>query len=485
MSTRSNAVIGSLAVLLGACEAQGTVIESDAPNPNQNAITTPVEMSESALLSETEAAAAEGADVSGYTRGMGAAETVHTSGTIDRNNPFFQALGANLRTCETCHAAEQGWTITARATTRLFLETAGTAPLFMVHDAGSRIDADISTLAARWETFGSTLAARGLIRFTRNISPTAEYLIASVNDPYGWSTPTSLSAFRRPSPTANESKVAHTGWAGAPGDPFVSVFNTSGGATRGHEQRVDPLPVEVQSAMRDFQLGVVFAQSVDPVAGRLTDNGAKGGAANLMAQPFYVGINDIQGNDPQRPFSRKVFDIFDSWVAYKDVSPLRDRKGAARGAIYRGQELFNNFEFNVSGVPGLNDLLGQEVVRATCSTCHNAPNVGSHSVYRMFDIGTADEVNCSDDLPLLTVQNKATGATRKVCDLGRGTSSGLWTDIGRFRAPPLRGLAARAPYFHDGQARDLREVVRYFDRRFSMNLNLRQRADLEAFLSAL
>ncbi|HEY0712656.1 MAG TPA: hypothetical protein VGF45_08285, partial [Polyangia bacterium] len=79
----------------------------------------------------------------------------------------------------------------------------------------------------------------------------------------------------------------------------------------------------------------------------------------------------------------------------------------------------------------------------------------------------------------------ATGATRKVCDLGRATGSGLWADVGRFRAPPLRGLAARAPYFHDGQARDLREVVRYFDRRFSMNLTLRQKADLEAFLSAL
>ncbi|HEY0714530.1 MAG TPA: hypothetical protein VGF45_17730, partial [Polyangia bacterium] len=408
MSRRSKTVIGSLAMLLGACEAQGTVIDSDAPSPGGNVLTTPVVMSESSLLSEMEAAGEEGeGDPSSFTRGTGAAETLHTSGSIDRNNPFFQVLGPNPRTCETCHAAEQGWTITARATNRLFFETSGLAPVFMTHDAGSRIDADISTLEARWQTFGSTLVDRGLIRFTRNISPTAEYAIAEVHDPYGWSTKTSVSAFRRPTPTANQSKVPHTSWAGAPGDPFVTVFNTSAGATRGHGQRVEPLPVETQTAMRDFQLGIIFAQAIDPVAGHLNEDGAKGGAAHLAAQNFYVGVNDIQGNDPQgRPFTRKVFDLFDAWEVYKDVSPWTDRKGAKRGAIYRGQELFNNFEFNVAGVPGLNDVLGQEVVAATCSTCHNSPNVGSHSVYRQFDIGTADEANCSDALPMRTVQNK-------------------------------------------------------------------------------
>ena len=43
----------------------------------------------------------------------GTAETFHTSGGIDRTNPFFQRLGINDRTCETCHRADQGWTITA------------------------------------------------------------------------------------------------------------------------------------------------------------------------------------------------------------------------------------------------------------------------------------------------------------------------------------------------------------------------------------
>src|SRR4051812_26596198 len=143
----------------------------------------------------------------------GMAETVHSTGAIDRSNPFFQALGANLRTCETCHSSAQGWTMTAAANLRLFAQTQGLAPLFMVHDAGGSPTADISNIRARWEAFGSTTVLRGLIRFTRNISPLAEFKVQSVVDPYGVSTLTSVSSFRRPSPTANESKVAHTGWA--------------------------------------------------------------------------------------------------------------------------------------------------------------------------------------------------------------------------------------------------------------------------------
>jgi cytochrome c peroxidase len=429
----------------------------------------------------------------------GLAETVHTSGAIDRTNAFFQALGANplppaqpnLRSCETCHDPNQGWTITAAGVSRLFRQTDGLAPVFMVHDAGSRPDADITTLKARKTTFGPNLVDRAVIRFTRNLTPTfltnAEFTVNEVIDPSGFSTPTAILAFRRPSPTANESKVPNTGWAGAPSAPFDSVAATSGGAARLHEQLPAIPPVEIVNAMRDFQLGVVFAQIIDCEAGRLDADGAKGGAANLLAQPFYVGINDLQGHDPMgHPFTRKAFDLFDAWAPPAQRPRHEDGKAKARAAIYRGQELFNNFEFDITGVNGLNDLLAQPTVRGTCSTCHNAPNVGSHSVYRMFDIGTADAANCGDALPLITLQNKANPTlARQVCDMGRATGSGKWADIGGFRAPPLRGLAARAPYFHDGQAKDLKAVVKYFDRRFNMGLHGDQKTDLEAFLRAL
>ena len=415
----------------------------------------------------------------------GVSASAHTSGAIDRTNPFFQQLGSNQRTCEACHSSAQGWTIAAKPTRELFDATLGLAPLFMLHDAGNRPDADLSTFEARKDAFKKTLLDRGVTRFTRNINPAAEFAVTAVYDPYGWSDTTRLSAFRRPTPTVNESKVVATGWNNGPHDVATAVASTAVGASRLHLQRVDTLPAELAAAMRDFQMGLVVAQSVDNVAGALDADGARGGPDHLMAQPFYVGINDLTGGDPTgRPFSRKVFDLFDAWEVYTQ-SAAPNEQAAARAAIYRGQELFNNYEFDIAGVTGINDLFGQPVVRGTCSTCHNVPNVGGHAVFRMFDIGTADVARCDSSMLLITLQNKATGEVRQVCDLGRGQTSGRWVDVGAFRAPPLRALAARAPYFHDGQAADIKEVIKYYDHRFGMQLTDGAKHDLEAFLRAL
>ena len=42
-------------------------------------------------------------------------------------------------------------------------------------------------------------------------------------------------------------------------------------------------------------------------------------------------------------------------------------------------------------------------------------------------------------------------------------SAGAWADIGTFRVPQLRGLAARPPYFHDGQAKNIKEAITYHE----------------------
>ena len=51
--------------------------------------------------------------------------------------------------------------------------------------------------------------------------------------------------------------------------------------------------------------------------------------------------------------------------------------------------------------------------------------------------------------------------------------------------PTLRGLAARAPYFHNGSAATLDDVVTFYDTRFAIRLTPGERADLVAFLRAL
>jgi cytochrome c peroxidase len=54
-----------------------------------------------------------------------------------------------------------------------------------------------------------------------------------------------------------------------------------------------------------------------------------------------------------------------------------------------------------------------------------------------------------------------------------------------FKGPVLRGLAARAPYFHNGLAGTLADVVAFYDRRFGIGLTAQDTADLVAFLRAL
>jgi cytochrome c peroxidase len=63
--------------------------------------------------------------------------------------------------------------------------------------------------------------------------------------------------------------------------------------------------------------------------------------------------------------------------------------------------------------------------------------------------------------------------------------TGKWADISKFKGPILRALAARAPYFHNGSATTLQDVVQFYDARFNIGLTAQEKADLVAFLQAL
>ena len=68
---------------------------------------------------------------------------------------------------------------------------------------------------------------------------------------------------------------------------------------------------------------------------------------------------------------------------------------------------------------------------------------------------------------------------------GLGNVTGAWDDLGLFKTPTLRGLAARPPYFHNGIAADLYEVVQFYEVELGFQFTLAQRHDLVAFLNAL
>jgi hypothetical protein len=411
----------------------------------------------------------------------GIGETTHLSGAIDRSNPFFQSLGTNGRTCNSCHDARAGWTMTPLLARVMFELSGGTSSLFRPHDEANRPDADVSTVAARRSAY-SMLLSKGLTRFTRVPPLTAEYTVLSVDDPYGFSTPTQISNFRRPVPVANVALEASITWTGGPGEMRTLLMNIMNGGTKFHAQSTTDLPLETRAAAADFMLGLFFAQSYDFGAGRLDSFGAFGGSAALSTQPFYIGINALTGDTKTgAPFDRESFKAFEPWETFEGKHGWQS---AARASIARGEEAFYSIEFDITGVPGLNDELGQPVIHGTCTTCHNTPNVGSGSVFRMLDEGTADASLRTADVPLLTVQNKLTGEIKQTTDLGRGTSTGKWADIGKFKVPTLRGLAARAPYFHNGSAANLREVLAFYERRFGVDFK-GSKEDLLAFLQSL
>ena len=53
------------------------------------------------------------------------------------------------------------------------------------------------------------------------------------------------------------------------------------------------------------------------------------------------------------------------------------------------------------------------------------------------------------------------------------------------KVPSLRGLSARAPYFHNGIAKDLLDVVRHYEEKLGFVFTPQEERDLVAFMSAL
>ena len=151
----------------------------------------------------------------------------------------------------------------------------------------------------------------------------------------------------------------------------------------------------------------------------------------------------------------------------------------------RGENLFNSKPITINGVGGLNDALGVASIPGTCTTCHNAPNVGNHTVALPLNIGLTDATRRTPDMPLYTLRNNATGETVQTTDPGRALLSGKWKDIGKFKGPVLRGLAARAPYFHNGFAATLEDVVDFYNTRFNIGFSARDKKDLVAFMQSL
>ena len=444
----------------------------------------------------------------------GVLRTFSTTGKLDMTGPFFQDLGTNGRTCVTCHQPGEAWSISAAGVEKRFKESHGLDPIFRTND-GSNCDHDIndSTEEGRREAY-SLLRTRGLIRVAIDVPDGAEFEVVEVKNPYSCNETKTLSMYRRPLPSTNLRFLSALMWDGRnstapktvpitkPGDLLFDLKQQASGATTGHAQAATkPTDQQLQEIV-DFEMALSTAQAIDAGAGTLS-RGATGGPETLSTQEFFLGINDPLGLNPKgTPFTPEVFTLFNErWAQTADTS----RQAGRRASILRGQTLFNSKPINIVGVGGLNDVAEVQmkvgsVLPGTCGTCHDAPNVGHHSIVAPvpsgivvgpLDIGVAD-VQAQQKggldtsyLPVITLRNISTGEKVSTTDPGRAMITGKWKDIGLFKGPILRGLAARAPYFHNGSAKTLKDTIEFYDKRFNMGLTPQEKDDLAAFLSAL
>ncbi len=281
-----------------------------------------------------------------------------------------------------------------------------------------------------------------------------------------------------------------------------NLFSQAVSATLGHAQATSvPTQTQLQQIV-DFETKFFSAQIVDKKARRL-DSNAEGGPNFLSNRPTAA---------PQAFPPPPAFTEYSNWA-----NLTGNAKADAQASIERGQAIFLNRPLTVANVGGFNDLFGGgpgtnpvTIFPVNCQTCHGMPHagndfvtppqrdlgVGGHATAASFNgdqaaQGFGSSPSPANDLPIFkfTCINGAKhpyyGTQIITNDPGKGLITGKCADLGQQTVPQLRALSARAPYFHDGSAKDLGAVVDFYNQRFVMNLTVPEKTDLVNFLSAL
>jgi len=459
-------------------------------------------------------------------------------GTESHGNAFFEPIGSNGRACVTCHQPASGMGLSVAAIQRRWRETQGRDPLFAPIDGANCPDLPVSDPRSH-----SLLLKRGLLRvalpWPRHAGPDGtpvvpEFTIEVVRDPtgcntsprYGLHSPDPhISVYRRPRVVGNLDYVAPdaggTTFGGAgpfnakrmgmvmDRDPHTGAYsamnimadarepslrNQAIDAAHDHLQIPRP-PSEAQlQQIVQFESQVFVAQGIDRVGDDFTlaDTPPALGARNLKSSP-----SGVLGDN----FGKPVFKTFEVWQnrSQNEAAARADFKAS----VIRGYAVFFTRPFWIRDVAHINTVGLGNPAKRTCVTCHNLQMVGTDASAGWVDLGTTNEPwageplyspdsDATPDLPLFKVvcnpevrPHPFLGRVIYTHDPGRALISGKCYDVGSIVMGQLRGLAARAPYFSNGSAEDLRALVDFYDRRFNMSLTQQEKTDLVNFMSVL
>jgi len=470
-----------------------------------------------------------------YANAAGRFGLVNTDGEIITDgHPFFEALGSNGRGCVTCHQPSDAMSISLPTIQLRWQQTGGKDPLFAAIDGSNCPNLPQADAASH-----SLLLERGLIRVAlpwpprdsagNTLSP--EFSIEVVRDPTGCNTGTvygvegerkEVSVYRRPRPVINMRYVTAAKFGVTPfigktgmlasvdpetGNPInmnmmadareATLKTQATSASNGHMEVTTPLTPEQLARIQAFELQLYGARSFSNGAGMLHDDG---GPSGLSAQHMAKGRDGLLGNNT----SNYVFPLEDKW---KQLPASANADEAARNSfresVQRGHDVFFYRTFWIKDAMHINTVGLGNPIKRTCATCHGMHMTGMDTANGWMDLGTTNapwaleppespwatelpamplfKLTCRADLP----PHPFLGRTIYTQDPGRALISGKCEDIGAIVIQQFRGLSARAPYFVNGSAATLRELVDFYDRRFNIRFTEQEKVDLVNFLGVL
>lgn len=436
-----------------------------------------------------------------------------------KDHPFFTAIGPNGRACVTCHQPADAMSLSATSARRQWERNGVKDPLFAASDGSNCPSLPQGEAASH-----SVLIEHGLIRIARPWPARdsagkpikADFTIEVVRDPstcnldpkYGLKTAGMISVFRRPRPVANFKYIEAMGFAYDPkaGMP-LQLDPETGKPVSGNlmaDGRVPSLRAQMRDAagthlaflktldardieqILDFERRIYVAQQVDAAGGALDADGAKGGPR--MLQVSEAGRLGSDGGIP-------VWSEFEAWEKMPEAqkATLPPEVRAFRESVARGARVFREKTFLISDSAGINSPIGfGNPVRNSCVFCHNMSYMGMDVAPGQVDLGTTNQpfADPAPHLPLFRITctgkpHPHYGRTILTSDPGFALTTGKCADVGRITLQTMRGLSARAPYFSNGSAKDLRGVIDYYERRYNIGYSEQEKQDLVNLMRAL
>ncbi len=459
-----------------------------------------------------------------YLNETGRLRVLNAGGPIAAGHPFFTPLGTNGRACVSCHQPADGMSLSVATIRQRWTETGGKDPIFAAVDG-----ANCPSLPQDQRASHSLLLDKGLFRIFLPFPPrsadgakmTPEFKLEVVRDPTGCNTDPAygltsanpmVSVYRRPRPVANmkyltelphgvppHEAFVYNDKSLLPNDPETGKFVSLQLLADGRQptlkaQAVDAALNHLQAQGKPsqgqlaqivaFENQIYAAQAHDAVGGALTGPGAPPG----------LGPEAVRDGAPARLGNNPINKVFGSFAMWLDPAG-QDAQAEFKRSVARGAEVYYSRRFLIRDVGMYNDKgLGNPFKRSCASGCHNTLLMGMDLAPGFMDLGLNNYpwANQRDDLPLFKVTctseakpQSYLGRTIFTHDPGRALITGKCADVGATMTQQMRGLAARAPYFANGSAADLRELVDFYDRRFNIGYTEQEKRDLANFLRTL